>query len=269
MPFDGVTIIPNRWLRDPRASGKAKGYLAYILSHAADYVLRMEQFVAEMADGKDAVRTGLAELERLGYLTRSRQRDDAGHLGPYEYVLADPFQGGESDPAQERISRSGPDQAEQGVSPGQNQSGFSAPGNPPTKKNTPREINKKNIPPSLRSVPPTPRATRIPDGWTPDPSLRSWTAETLTGSGINANVELEKFRDYWAAKAGADARKVSWDATWRNWIRKALERAPGAPGTAVAVRGSAANTGAAARVLQRATDRASEWDALVNMYREA
>jgi uncharacterized protein YdaU (DUF1376 family) len=30
---------------------------------------------------------------------------------------------------------------------------------------------------------------------------------------------LAQFRDYWTAAAGAKARKVDWDATWRTWCR--------------------------------------------------
>ena len=29
------------------------------------------------------------------------------------------------------------------------------------------------------------------------------------------------FTDYWNAKTGQDATKRDWDATWRNWIRRA------------------------------------------------
>jgi hypothetical protein len=38
--------------------------------------------------------------------------------------------------------------------------------------------------------------------------------------------ELDKFRDYWCAKSGADGTKLDWEATWRNWVRKAAEQAP-------------------------------------------
>lgn len=30
----------------------------------------------------------------------------------------------------------------------------------------------------------------------------------------------QDFHDYWTAKAGKDARKLDWDATWRMWVRK-------------------------------------------------
>lgn len=41
-----------------------------------------------------------------------------------------------------------------------------------------------------------------------------------------ATAELAKFRDFWTAKTGADATKADWQATWRNWVRRAVETAP-------------------------------------------
>src|SRR5579872_2058898 len=43
-------------------------------------------------------------------------------------------------------------------------------------------------------------------------------------------IEGEKFRNYWTAKAGVNAAKRDWSATWRNWIITALERNHGADG---------------------------------------
>ncbi|MDD9333336.1 MAG: hypothetical protein PV354_06640, partial [Bartonella sp.] len=34
----------------------------------------------------------------------------------------------------------------------------------------------------------------------------------------------KKFRDYWQAKSGKEAKKVDWSATWRNWYRREIER---------------------------------------------
>lgn len=79
-----------------------------------------------------------------------------------------------------------------------------------------------DAPPPAR---PDPKGTRLPDEWRPEGDLRQWTIDTIrkAGSGVSAGHELERFRDYWHAKAGKDARKTNWDATWRNWIRKAIE----------------------------------------------
>jgi hypothetical protein len=47
---------------------------------------------------------------------------------------------------------------------------------------------------------------------------------------VNGAYETSKFVDYWRAKSGRDATKLDWPGTWRNWMRKASERAgPPAP----------------------------------------
>ena len=38
------------------------------------------------------------------------------------------------------------------------------------------------------------------------------------------NFEMQKFCDYWNAQPGQRGVKLDWPATWRNWIRKVLER---------------------------------------------
>ena len=66
-----------------------------------------------------------------------------------------------------------------------------------------------------------PTATRLPDGWEPDPDLLAWAA--TAEPGVDAKREAEKFRDYWRAASGANARKRDWAAAWRTWIRRAAE----------------------------------------------
>lgn len=61
------------------------------------------------------------------------------------------------------------------------------------------------------------RGMRLPEDWTPDEifarrkGLSAWEVEN----------EAEKFRDYWRGLSGQRAAKADWDATWRNWVRKA------------------------------------------------
>ncbi|NPD67276.1 DUF1376 domain-containing protein [Lichenicola cladoniae] len=38
--------------------------------------------------------------------------------------------------------------------------------------------------------------------------------------GLDVRAVLPAFRDYWVGKAGKDARKADWSATWRNWCRR-------------------------------------------------
>lgn len=54
--------------------------------------------------------------------------------------------------------------------------------------------------------------------------MKDW-ARSNTPS-INGHVETANFVDYWQSKAGKDAVKVDWVATWRTWMRNAEQRAP-------------------------------------------
>jgi len=67
------------------------------------------------------------------------------------------------------------------------------------------------------------RGCRLPDDWMP--SIEDQDAALRIGlTEQQIQVEADKFRDYWHAKAGARATSVKWPATWRNWCRTAKER---------------------------------------------
>lgn len=62
--------------------------------------------------------------------------------------------------------------------------------------------------------------TRLPDGWFPSRTPGNENAEAGHDQAW-LQRELDRFRDYWAAQPGQRGRKADWDATWRNWVRKA------------------------------------------------
>lgn len=131
IPADGYTIISNAWLRDPEISWKAKGLLAYIASHEPGYRLGTDQIIAEGRDSRDAVRSGLRELEEAGYLRRVEARDGAGQMLGVDFELTDP----ERKPVAGKPV-AGHDQAKQGVSAGQSSDGKSGHGLLSSKKTT-------------------------------------------------------------------------------------------------------------------------------------
>lgn len=67
------------------------------------------------------------------------------------------------------------------------------------------------------------RATRLPDEFAVTPEMVGWARDNAPG--IDGRYETAKFIDYWRGKSGKDATKTDWPATWRNWMRKAGERA--------------------------------------------
>jgi hypothetical protein len=65
------------------------------------------------------------------------------------------------------------------------------------------------------------RGSRLPADWQPTDADAEFARSILSYAH---RIEIEKFRDYWTAKAGAQAVKADWSATWRNWVRRAAEQ---------------------------------------------
>jgi len=86
----GFTRIPNYWLRDSRISFKAKGLLAYLLSHEIGYTITLGQIERETGDGKSAIRATVSELEFAGYLMTQRTTDERGYNAGLAWFLQDP-----------------------------------------------------------------------------------------------------------------------------------------------------------------------------------
>ena len=64
-------------------------------------------------------------------------------------------------------------------------------------------------------------ASRLPDGWVLPKTWGDWALkERPDMTAESVRKEAEVFADFWHAKAGADAKKLDWQATWRNWIRR-------------------------------------------------
>jgi hypothetical protein len=90
-PADDFAQIANAALRDERLSWKARGLLAYLMTHKEGWRTSVARLTQKAPDGREAVRSGIAELVALGYLTRSRsrERDERGRLGDYDYTVTD------------------------------------------------------------------------------------------------------------------------------------------------------------------------------------
>lgn len=69
---------------------------------------------------------------------------------------------------------------------------------------------------------PTKRATRLDDSFTVSEGMRAWAVKTGLPDD-EVDWETDKFRDYWTEQSGQKGRKVTWEGTWRNWIRRAVE----------------------------------------------
>lgn len=72
------------------------------------------------------------------------------------------------------------------------------------------------------------RATRLPPDWTPSEADAAYARER----GVDPVVEAESFRDHFASKPGERGRSLNWSASWRTWVRKAVEFRAGRMGGA-------------------------------------
>lgn len=81
------TTISNHHLQDRNLSLKAKGLLTLILSLPPNWDMTLKGLVSLSGDGVDSVRSGIQELEKAGYLRRSRSRNNLGQLLCTEYTI--------------------------------------------------------------------------------------------------------------------------------------------------------------------------------------
>jgi uncharacterized protein YdaU (DUF1376 family) len=91
-----------------------------------------------------------------------------------------------------------------------------------TTRHTPKLQSQETGRRAVNGARPNGHGIRLPQGWQlPEDWLR-WTLGVRTDwAEERALRESLVFRDYWHGKAGKDARKADWQATWRNWVRRA------------------------------------------------
>lgn len=81
------TVMSNYHFKEKKMSLKAKGLLSLMLSLPEDWDYSVAGLTKLSKDGKDGVMTALAELEKFGYLTRTRLVNDRGQFDGIEYNI--------------------------------------------------------------------------------------------------------------------------------------------------------------------------------------
>lgn len=81
------TTLDNTILEDTSLSWKAKGVFAYLWGRPDDWNFYETEVAKHATDGRDSLRTALKELEKRGYLKRTRQRNFKGQLTANEWEL--------------------------------------------------------------------------------------------------------------------------------------------------------------------------------------
>ena len=81
------SVVSNAILRDKNLSVKARFLLVFMLSLADSWEYSIAGLAKAVGCGRDAITSGLQELESFGYLVRERARDENGRLKGTEYKL--------------------------------------------------------------------------------------------------------------------------------------------------------------------------------------
>lgn len=81
------TVMSNAHFREKNMSLKAKGLLSLMMSLPDDWDYSIMGLTTLSKDGKDSVMSALSELEKFGYLKRSRLNDEYGRFAGYDYDI--------------------------------------------------------------------------------------------------------------------------------------------------------------------------------------
>ena len=93
----GYTVMSNHHLRNKDLTLKAKGLLSQMLSLPEDWDFTLAGLSYINREKIDAIREAIRELEKAGYIVRSRERDEKGRLRGADYVIYEQPQQSTSD----------------------------------------------------------------------------------------------------------------------------------------------------------------------------
>ncbi|MER9092229.1 helix-turn-helix domain-containing protein [Mesorhizobium sp. M0700] len=213
------SIIPADAVFDNRLSRLALHVLTALGTHSDSNgwcIVKQNTLANEIGSTPGSVQNAVRQLAKLGYL---RKRD---RFAPNGAKLASQYQVAmDRDPPAEMVDEAAetatPTPLPDGVVPHSHVGRHPTPtwghkNDPYLERSSSEDIEKQACLPV--------RACRLPDNFAPDVS---WA----TGQGMSpADVsrERERFFDHWRAAPGQRGVKRDWQATWRNWVRNALDR---------------------------------------------
>ena len=83
----GYTVMSNHHLRNRGLTLKAKGLLSQMLSLPENWDYTLAGLSHINREKIDAIREAVRELEKAGYIVRSRERDEKGRLRGADYII--------------------------------------------------------------------------------------------------------------------------------------------------------------------------------------
>ena len=84
---NGYTVMSNHHLRNKELTLKAKGLLSQMLSLPENWDYTLKGLSLINREQIDAIREAVRELEKAGYIVRTRERNEKGRLRGADYVI--------------------------------------------------------------------------------------------------------------------------------------------------------------------------------------
>jgi hypothetical protein len=197
-PESGYSILRNAIVRDDRLSFKARGLLAYLLSHDEGWRVSADLLAQQGPDGRTAILSGMKELEEAGYLVRVKDRSEDGTFATHTVVYEEP-------------------QTESPVCP---KSGFPTSDERPSDNPLSIEVPSQEQPSKNKdAAPPQAGQPAAPSAATQLPPANGTTATPLAGAVPEPTVNQ---RANLLAKAYCDARPMSNFPAVAGIVRKAI-----------------------------------------------
>ena len=86
---NGYTVMSNHHLRNKELTLKAKGLLSQMLSLPENWDYTLKGLSLINREQIDAIREAVRELEKAGYIVRTRERDEKGRLRGADYYYGE------------------------------------------------------------------------------------------------------------------------------------------------------------------------------------
>lgn len=83
------TVLPNALLRDKSLSFKARGMLAMLLTNRDDWEAYAGWIQAQGTEGREAIASGIAELEAAGYMAHRISASEGGKFARHVWTIYD------------------------------------------------------------------------------------------------------------------------------------------------------------------------------------
>ena len=185
------TVMANHHLKDRRLSLRSKGLLSVMLSLPEEWDYTLKGLAVISKEGVDAIGEAVKELERAGYIIRSRQRDDHGRLRGMEYVIYEqPQQSGTNPPGRENPVQVKPAQ----VKPAQAKPVQASPAQAEPEQAAPAQENPPQSIPQKEIIKISSTQASNPDPINPDPPFDMESVRRLVRRNLSYDVLVQDER---------------------------------------------------------------------------